>query len=105
MLLERITSHTVVAVKALPETIRGAQGFGSSGLNTLREYADISSATATIAAPFTDLMQKCKDWDWLPVQQHSFETLKSRLPQAPVLVHTDHIKPYMQRMDASDVIV
>ena len=36
----------VVAVDSLPETIRGVQCFGSSGLNTLSEYADISSAAA-----------------------------------------------------------
>ena len=35
-----------MAVESLPATIRGVQGFGSSGLNTLSEYADISSAVA-----------------------------------------------------------
>ena len=46
LLLERIASTPVVAVESLPETIRGAQGFGSSGLNTVSEYADIPSAAA-----------------------------------------------------------
>ena len=45
-LLERIASPAVVAVESLPETIRGVQGFDSSGLNTLSENADISSAAA-----------------------------------------------------------
>ena len=46
LLLERIASPPVVAVESLPETIRGAHRFGSSGLNTLSECADISSAAA-----------------------------------------------------------
>ena len=33
----------MVAVESLPETIRGVQGFGSAGLNTLSEYTDIPS--------------------------------------------------------------
>ena len=33
---------------------------------------------ATFAATLTDLMQKDKDWAWLPVQKHAFETLKAR---------------------------
>ena len=44
LLFERIASHPVVAVESLSETIRGAHGFGSSGLNTRSEYADIPSA-------------------------------------------------------------
>ena len=36
----------MVAVKSQPETARGVQGSGSSGLNTLSEYADIPSAAA-----------------------------------------------------------
>ena len=58
---------------------------------------------ATVAAPLTYLMQKGKEWAWLPVQQHAFETLKARLLQAPVLINPDHTKPYMLHTDASDV--
>ena len=47
---------------------------------------------ATVAAPLTDLMQKGKEWAWLQVQQHAFETLIARLLQAPVLIHPDHTK-------------
>ena len=36
----------MVAVESQPETARGVQGSGSSGLNTLSEYADIPSAAA-----------------------------------------------------------
>ena len=46
LLLERIASPPVVAVESLPETISGVQWFGSSGLNTLSEYTDISLAAA-----------------------------------------------------------
>ena len=48
-------------------------------------------------------MQKGKYWDGLPVQQHPFETLKTSLQQAPVLIHPDHTKPYMLDNDAADV--
>ena len=50
-------------------------------------------------------MQKGKEWAWLPVQQHAFETLKARLLKAPVLIHTDHTKPCMLHTDVSDVVV
>ena len=58
---------------------------------------------ATVAAPLTDLMQKGKEWAWLPVQQHAFATFKACLLQAPVLIQPDHTKPYMLHTDASDV--
>ena len=48
-------------------------------------------------------MQKDKHWDWLPVQQHAFETLKSRLLQTHVLIHPDHTETYMLHTDASYV--
>ena len=48
-------------------------------------------------------MQKGKTCDRLPVQQHTFETLKARLLQAHVLIHPDHTKPYMLDNDAADV--
>ena len=57
----------------------------------------------TVATLPTDLMQKDKEWAWLQVQQHEFETLKARLLQTHVLVHHGHTKPYMLHTDASDV--
>ena len=57
---------------------------------------------ATFAAPLTDLMQKGKDWAWLPAQQHAFETLKVSPLQAPVIIHPDNTKPCMLHTDASD---
>ena len=57
----------------------------------------------TVATLPTDLMQKDKEWAWLQVQQHAFETLKARILQAHVLIHHDHTKPYMLHTDASDV--
>ena len=58
---------------------------------------------ASVAAPLTVLMQKCKYWDRLQVQPHLFETLKARLLQVHVLIHSDHTKPYMLHMAAADV--
>ena len=58
LLLERIALPSpVVAVKSLPETIRGAQCFSYSGLNALREYADTSSAaTADLSAESLNIL-------------------------------------------------
>ena len=58
---------------------------------------------STVAAPLTDLMQKGREWAWFPAQQNAFELLKSRLLQAPVLIHPDMTKPFLLHTDASDV--
>ena len=50
-----------------PGSVTGVRSF--SGLRGF--YQRFVVDYAAVAAPPTDLMQKGKDWAWLPVQQHA----------------------------------
>ena len=56
-----------------------------------------------MAAPLTDMQRKNREWRWGSAQQNAFETLKSRLLQAPVLMHPDPSKAFQLHSDASEV--
>ena len=60
---------------------------------------------AAIACPLTDLTKagRPKEVEWGESQQNAFETLKSRLGEAPILHLPDPHKPFVLRTDASDV--
>ena len=55
----------------MPETIRGAQWFGLSGLNVLTEYADIHSAAAADisaeSANISDHIEGTVDHNLIPI--------------------------------------
>ena len=58
---------------------------------------------ATVAAYLTDIQQKSRVWSCGHAKQAEFETTKSRLLQAPVLIHPDMKKPFQLHTDASEV--
>ena len=58
---------------------------------------------ATICKPLTLLLQKAVDYEWGDTQERAFETLKSKLMKAPVLIYPDYEKPFIIACDASDL--
>ena len=80
----------MVAVESLPEIIRGVQWFGSSGLKTLSEYADISSAAAAdlyVERPnILDLIEGTVDTNLMsvtPIESVPTKTAVTELVEAP----------------------
>ncbi|KAH7621071.1 putative Transposon Tf2-6 polyprotein [Nannochloris sp. 'desiccata'] len=55
-----------------------------------------------IAAPMTELLKKDISFIWTPTQQQAFETLKSKLTTAPILILPSPDFPFEMYTDASD---
>jgi hypothetical protein len=56
---------------------------------------------ADLAAPLHELLKKDKDFKWTKECQKAFETLKTRLISAPILVRSDLSKEFLLFTDAS----
>jgi hypothetical protein len=53
-----------------------------------------------INKPMTELLEKDKQFKWMPACESSFQELKKRLTTAPVLVMPDMKKPFSIYCDA-----
>jgi hypothetical protein len=53
-----------------------------------------------ISKPMTELLEKDKQFEWMPACEASFQELKKRLMTAPVLVMPDMEKPFSIYYDA-----
>jgi hypothetical protein len=56
---------------------------------------------STIAKPLTTLLTKETLWRWTPEEQVSFDLLKSKLTEFPILQYPDFQKPFILTTDAS----
>jgi hypothetical protein len=56
---------------------------------------------STIAKPFTTLLTKEIPWKWTSEEQRSFDLLKSKLTEIPVLQYPDFQKPFILTTDTS----
>ncbi|CCO35435.1 Retrotransposable element Tf2 155 kDa protein type 1 [Rhizoctonia solani AG-1 IB] len=83
----------------IPKTVKQVQAF-LGFVNYLRRFIPDFSA---IAQPLHNLTQKDKPWKWGEPEDHSFQELKRRVTNRPVLAHSDPSKPYFLETDASGV--
>ena len=60
---------------------------------------------AEVAHPLTELTKKGVAWQWGPMQQRTFQLLKQRLCEAPVLLYPHPQRPYTVVTDASGTAV
>jgi hypothetical protein len=74
-----------------------------SFLGFMNYYRRFIHNYAHIARPLNDLLRKDVPWTWEKPQQEAFDTLKAAMVSAPVLVYSDHERPYLLETDASDV--
>ena len=58
-----------------------------------------------IAAPFTDLLKKNREWEWSDASQTAFERLKAAVTEEPVLALLDFTKAFEVYTDASDFAI
>ena len=72
-----------------------------SFLGAVTFYARFVAGMSKVAAPLHRLLQKGQKWQWTEVEEGSFDELKQRLAQAPVLAHYDGRKPMRLVTDAS----
>ena len=72
-----------------------------SFLGAVTFYARFVADMSKVAAPLYRLLQKGQKWQWTAAEEGSFQDLKKKLAQAPVLAHYDGRKPVRLVTDAS----
>src|SRR5271168_2880562 len=83
----------------IPTTIKQVRsflGFGNFYRKFISHYSDL-------ARPLNDLTKKDKRFEWTTECQKSFDTLKKRFTEEPVLMMPDQTKPFQIEADASKV--
>ncbi|KAG3026234.1 hypothetical protein PC120_g6043 [Phytophthora cactorum] len=60
---------------------------------------------ASIVRPLSQLLKADATWSWRPEHQAAFDTVKTCLSTAPVLMLPDHSKPFHVVCDASDFAI
>ena len=80
-----------------PGSVKGVRSFlGLSGF-----YRRFIKDYSSIALPLTRMTKKGAVFKWTPEAQKAWETIKTKLSEAPVLAHPDINKPFVLITDAS----
>lgn len=80
-----------------PTTVKGVRRFlGMAGY-----YRPFIQNSSTVAKPLTELTKKDVNFKWTKVEQSSFDMLKVKLTEQPVLVYPDFTKEFYIACDAS----
>jgi hypothetical protein len=82
-----------------PTNVKGLRSF----LGLARYYRKFVKHFGIIAKPLSELLKKNSIFVWTINHDVAFETLKSALVTAPVLVLLDFSKPFVVEADASDL--
>ena len=82
----------------IPQNLKDVRSF----LGFYNFYQWFIKGFATLAWPLNDLLKKEVPWEWTPVKQLTFETLKGRITQAPVLAMPDYEKPFELEVDVTN---
>jgi len=98
-------------IEASPDKTKAVQNFPTpqsvkdvrSFLSLASFYRRLVSHFVDIAKVVTQLTKKDKIWDWNQECQESFDKLKSKLSNTPVLTFTDFKVPFVLTTDASTV--
>src|SRR6266511_3649205 len=88
----------ILAAK-VPETVTEVRRF----LGMCQYYRQFIKDFSKIARPLFDLTKKDNDFDWREAQQQAYETLKTKLTSAPLLVHPNYEKTFKLYCDASNI--
>ena len=82
-----------------PEKKRELQRF----LGMIGYYRRFVTNFSDVTAPLTELLKKCKKFEWTPECEHAFQTVKSLLTNHPILHSPDFKRPFKLATDASNV--
>lgn len=69
-------------------------GFGNYSRQFISGYGDLTR-------PLNDLLKKNEEFVWTEEQQRTFDTLKTKFTEEPVLRMPDSAKPFVLETDAS----
>ena len=102
----RIDAQGLHAIEKKVEAIRRApapenQQQLRSFLGMINYYSKFISNYSTITHPLNELLKDGVEWKWSESQQKSFQQLKDKLSNAPVLTHFSDTLPLKLDTDAS----
>jgi hypothetical protein len=80
-----------------PKTVKEVQSFLGFG----NFYRCFVKGFSHLAHPLNDLLKKDKKFVWSEECQESFDQLKKRFTEEPVLMMPDHLKPFQIQVDSS----
>jgi hypothetical protein len=79
-----------------PKTVKEVQSFIGFG----NFYCCFIKGFSHLAHPLYDLLKKDKQFVWSEECQESFDQLKKRFTEEPVLMMPDHLKPFQIQVDS-----
>ena len=82
----------------IPKCVKDIQKF----LGLANYYCQFIQGFASIARPLHDIIKKDRKWEWTEKQKETFEELKKKFTQEPVLAAPDLDKKMRMEVDASD---
>ena len=85
----------------VPSDVKDIRSF----LGFANYYRQFVYKFAEVAHPLTKLTKKGVVWQWGPMEQRAFQTLKQRLCEAPILLYPDPKRLYTVVTDVSGTAV
>ena len=95
----RTNPKKIAAIEKFPQPSEPSDVRAFLGL--VQFYRRFIKNFAFITSPLNMLLRKARKWKWDKAQQKSFEMLKERMTQAPILVRPDFTKTFKLYTDAS----
>jgi len=100
-------------IEASPDKVKAVQDFPTpQSVKNVRSFLGLASFYRRIVPHFADiakalaqLTKKDKIWDWNQECQESFDKLKGKLSNTPVLAFPDFKVPFILTTDASTVVL
>lgn len=89
---------SAIAKMQPPKSVKEVRSF----LGMASWYRRFVPDFASMSQPLTFLLKKGRHWKWGDEQQQAFDTLKTKLTEAPVLACPDFTKTFTLQTDASD---
>lgn len=82
----------------IPNTVKKVRRF----IGLVSYFRRFVPKFSELTAPLTNLIRKRKKFQWTPTAQKSFEILKQKLSEPPILTHPNFNKQFILSTDSSD---
>ena len=95
---EKVSAIRKLQAPTTVKEVRSFVGMASYYRNFIKDFSEL-------VQPITELTKKNKRFEWTSEHQKSFEALKNKLSEAPVLAHPQIGQPYILYTDASNYAI
>jgi len=90
-----------VIVWLAPKNLTKCQGF----IGFFNFYHQFIKGFSKLVQPLHDLTKKGVPWRWMDKEQNTFNTLKAKVAEEPVLLFPQMMKPFELEVDASAIAI